>query len=228
MKLNKLIMAGVAALSFLALTVGNVKAVFVPSVTNSVSINATAVAQSGTNNNGTITTVSSTKISVNTKQILQWLALDEFAEGNFPSNSFPKGAQLVLINGNGSDFQVLDKNGNPLVDVNDLLSIDHGDRTVVTAKISDVTGLYSPSASQTRLFDFSYDDGGIDNGVHLRFDVEGQETITLSDSPVKAGAYTQSISVSVSPMVGDGTYQGIPFVITGSLSFSGKQTLGFL
>ena len=229
MNLKKTIITGIAAVSFLALASSNVKAVVSPPFTNSITIKATAVGQGGTNNNGSVTTVSNITVSVSTKQVLAWLAVDENAEAKYGSTTFPTGAQLLLIEqGNDSDFQVVDKNGNFLVDVRDVISLDHGDTTINSAKISDSDGLFSPSGTQMRIFDFDFNDTNIGGGSHVQFYLQGLETKTVTDSSVRSGKYTQSVSVSVPDGAGDGSYLGIPFVISGTISISGKESISIL
>jgi len=176
---KKTIVMGVTLLAFSIMATANLRAA-VTLFTNTVSITATAVSQGTTNDNGRITTVSSVNSSVSTKQLLIWLAQDEHAEGNFiASNNFPAGAVLVLIatsSDNSADFQVLSKDGALLVDVSDILSLDRSSDTIDTAKISDTTGLLSPSGTQTRLLSLTFDDaeliapGGL---VNLQFDLSG-------------------------------------------------------
>src|ERR1700743_3479958 len=66
------------------------------------------------------------KNHITTKTLLQLLAQREFAEGNYPSNSFPSGAKLVFFTNptslTNSYYIAEDKNGTELVDVTDLLT----------------------------------------------------------------------------------------------------------
>jgi hypothetical protein len=83
-----------AVLAFLTLDAGNLRA----DVTNMVSVNATALTQ------GSTTVVLGVEIieppkscAINTGRILEWLALDEYAESNYVASNFPAGAQLVEV-----------------------------------------------------------------------------------------------------------------------------------
>ncbi len=222
---------GVTMLAFSVLAPANLRA-SVTLFTNNVSINATAVSQGTTNDNGRTITVSSVKSSVNTKQLLSWLAQDEHAEGNFvTSNNFPSGSVLVVIassSDNSADFQVLSKNGTFLVDVSDLLSLDRSSATIDTAKISDTTGLLSPSGTQTRLLSLTFDDTeliGPSGLVNLQFDLSGVEVKTVSDSAPRSGTHTESVNAKVTSASGEGFLNEKPFFISGGFSFTGKAVI---
>jgi hypothetical protein len=213
--------------ALLMLTAGRLQASV---ITNSFTINATALVQSTTNDNGKVTTIAAaTKHAVNTKQLLVWLAQDESAEGNYGFPSFPAGAKLVLIvsNDESADFQVWNKSDILLVDVSDILNITHGTNEVVSSKVNDTTGLLDPSAKIWHLIKFSFNDSAIlTGGVGVTFDLVGLEERAVTDSnPNKDGIYTETVSATVDASAGEGTYQGEPFVITGSLDFGEKSTL---
>jgi hypothetical protein len=225
MNLKKIIIAGAAVISFLTLASSSVKAVATPPFTNSVSITATAVVQGSTNTVNGITTISTTNVSINTKQLLAWLAADEFADHAYGSTTFPTGSQLILIvQGDTADFQVVGKSGNFLVDVGNILSVSHGDTQVDSGKVNG--DLFDPSGTQARVFDFYFDDTFLENGADLSFYLQGMETKKITDSKVKSGSYTESVSTTISSGTGDGTLQGTALVVTGTISLSGKETLG--
>lgn len=75
MKLATKIIASTAALGFLTMTAGGLQA---QQATNLVTLTATALVQGTTNNNGTVTTTKApTQVTLNTKQILAFLATAE-------------------------------------------------------------------------------------------------------------------------------------------------------
>ena len=189
-------------------------------VTNLVTITATAEAQGGTNDNGTVTTIKKpTKLTLDTKQILAFLAEDEYAEGEYASTNFPTGAKLVVI---GGDFQVLDKTNNFLVDVSDILSIEKGTNDIVSGKINDSTGLYENSATKVYILRISYDDSGISGGAGLQFYLAGLMRCTVTNTaPNESGFYTETDSDRMDASAGQGHYQDRSFVITGSLTLAG-------
>ncbi len=104
MKLKIKIVAGATVLVFLTFA-ASLRA----QLTNVLSITATVSMQGNPSDNGTVNTTASVKRTINIKQILAWLAQDEFAEGNFTSNSFPPGAQLVYVGIGVEPFQVIDR-----------------------------------------------------------------------------------------------------------------------
>src|SRR5271170_2394572 len=147
MKLKTKIIASAAVLSFMAFAAGSLQA----QVTNVITITATALVQGNSSDNGTVTTTPTpTKHILDTAEILVDLAVDENAEGNYGSTTFPTGAKLVAVpsGGNSPDFQVFDKNSHLLVDVSDILT---GSNTgnfgsdITNGKQNDNTGLSDPT-----------------------------------------------------------------------------------
>ena len=179
--------------------------------------------------NGTVTTTPApVKHSVDTKDILLWLAQDENAETNYGSTTFPSGAKLVTINGNSQDFQVLDKNNNLLVDVSDILSSSNpGNNNIFSGKQNDTNQLAAPTTTSSSLLTITFDDTAIVGGVGVKFFLTGIGTGKTTDTAPNAttGAYTETDSGALSTAAGEGSYQGNPFVCTGTASASGKGTL---
>ena len=228
MKLATKIMAGTAALAFLTLATGSQA-----QVTLTITLSGSVSVQGATNDNGTVTAYASpAKKTFATKDILKNLALDEYAENNFPSNSFPAGAKLVVVTGNNNgEFLVVDKSGtNVLVDVSDIIFAQDGiiGNYIASGKQNDTTGLASPSKTYQHVFTIGYDDSKIPGGggVGFQFYMTGLMTDSTTDTTPNAttGAYTESKSAKMSA-IGEGNYQGQPFVLTGSLNASGKATL---
>jgi hypothetical protein len=192
--------------------------------TNVVSVNLTIESQGSTNTSGGVITVASPKTTaLNIKQLLAWLAVDEYAEGNYPSNSFPGGAYLASITAHTNvDYQVLTKSNAFLVDVSDIIQSSAGSNSVYSGKVKISTGLFSPSKITMRLTTAVYDDSGIVavNGrpvVGLNIFLVGLQTKTVTDStPSKSGAYTETISDQAPSVVGEGVYNGTPVLVTGS------------
>lgn len=224
MKLKTKIIAGAALLAFLTFAAGSLRA---DNVTNVLTINATVMTQGNTNDNGTVTTIAAPiKESVETKQVLEFLAVDENAEGNYPSNSFPTGAKLVVIG--DSDFQVLNKSNKFLVDVSGVLSVqdvNEGTNDMISGKVINETGLADTTLTDLHVLKFIYDDSAVSGGVGLQFYLEGLMTSTVTDTAPKAGKYTETKSNKITSALGEGNFQGTPFVITGSLTADGKATI---
>jgi len=231
MKLTTKIVAGAAALALLTMAVGSLQA----QVTQVLTITATASIQGNSSDNNTITTYASpTKFSVTTKVILGALAVDEHAESNYLAGStFPSGAKLVTINNNNNtnDFQVLDKNGNLLVDVSDILSFNQpGENSIFSGKQNDSTQLASPSTVGSQLLTLSFDDTGIPGGEGVKFFYTGIGTGTTTDTTpnVNTGVYTETDNGSLTSGTGEGTSQGTQLLITGTASATGKGTLTYV
>jgi hypothetical protein len=160
---------------------------------------------------------------LDTKRILEFLAKDEYAEGNYASSNFPAGAKLVVIDG---DFQVLGTSNKFLVDVSDILSVETGANNIVSGKINDSTGLYDNFGTSLCIVRFNYDDSRISGGVGLQFYLAGLMTSIVTDTTTNAsGVYTETDCDSSDFAAGEGNYQGTPFVITGSLTLAGRGTL---
>ena len=200
-------------------------------VTNTLKITATILLQAGTNDNGkAVTTAAPAKLAFDTKQILVFLARDEFAEGNYGATEFPTNATLVAAisgpeTGDKGIFQVLDENGALLVDVSDILSLQQGTNVVVSGKMDDNNSLGDRSVTQQYILAFNYDDSAIKDGVRLKFCLQGLTTRKVADTTNKAGVLTETISSKMAGAMGDGNYRGDPFVINGSLTGGGKIRL---
>lgn len=224
MKLQTCLLACATALACVTSAAGSA----IVSVTNLVSISASALSQGGTNTSHGVSTIASPiSTSINTKQILKWLALDEYAESNYVATNFPAGAQLVVIvtADTNADFQVLNKSNLCLVDVSDIMSADHGSNYVYSGKVKDSTGLYFPDITVLKPAKLVYNDLGITpvdgrSVVGVDFYLGGMETKVVTDGlPNSSHVYTQIISVQVGPCAGEGTYKGTPILVNGNFSY---------
>jgi hypothetical protein len=223
MKLQTKIMANAVILAaFFTLAAGRLHA----QNTNAVTISATIQSQGATNTSGGTTTIAAKTTAINAKQLLAWLAQDEFAEGNFPNTNFPSGAYLAVITTDtNQDYQVLTKSNTFLVDVSDILTGYYGSNSVQSAKIKTATGLYSPSGTVMMLAVLVFDDSAAvpANGptVGLTMFMQGLQTTTIKDtSPNRSGVYTESVSAQTPNASGEGVYKGTPVLVTGSFGYS--------
>lgn len=221
-----------------AMTLQNVPTVqTIPAVTNLFTIFAITELQGGTNDDGTITTIKEPmECTFDTKRILAFLARDKHAAGQYASTNFPACTKLVEIGGN---FQVLDQTNNFLVDVSDILSIEKGSNNIVNGKIFDSTGLYDKSLTELHLLRLNYDDSGISGGAGLQFYLAGLMRGTITDTVsnktghtfefdknwVSANTNTETYCYQMDAAVGEGNYQGRPFVIMGGLAFFGNTPI---
>ncbi|MGZ4962697.1 MAG: hypothetical protein ACXWBP_02740 [Limisphaerales bacterium] len=164
-------------------------------------------------------------VSIN--DLVRRLAQDEFNAGNWPSNSFPRGAKLVVVNGGF----VIVKGTNTLVDVSNVIGIAFGTNTIMSGRQNDTNGLASPTITEIRIARLIFDDVGINPTDGLRFYLQGVLTETITDSALaKNGTFTQTHSVSMPNSAGEGE-SGIgsgderPIIVTGSLSAFGTGRL---
>ena len=191
------------------------------SPTNIIAITATAQLQGITNSGGGVTAIDApTEHAVNTKLLLEWLAEDEYKAGNYSSSTFPSGAQLALV---GADFQILDRHNRFLVDVSNILTCENGINEVVSGRITDRTGLYAPTLTQRYIFKITFNDSSIIGGEGINFYLQGLMTGTTTDMASKPdGKYAESNSNLMPFAMGEGLWQGTPFVISGSLTGAGR------
>jgi hypothetical protein len=230
MKLNSTLIAGAAALAFVAAGASSLQA----QVTNLVAITAIAEPQGDTNvANGLILFNTPTKVAVNTQTILAKLALDKHAQGVFNATNFPSGSKLAMIVSNTSvmAFQVLSKTNSVLADVSDIVSFStNATPFVFSGKINALDYATSrsvvpdPSLTTLLIANISYNDSGIAGGQNLRFYLTGLVKLMDTHTPIgKSGAYSKKITFVMTPLVGAGTNQGDRFVIvSGNLTASGK------
>ena len=228
MKLTSKIIAGTAALAFLTIAAGSLQA----QITNVITFTATVKAQKESTDNGTNTITPAPKaVSVTTKTLLGFLAVDEFAEGKFGSTNFPAGAKLVIITGNGDgEFQVLTSSNTFLVDVSDILFAFEGNNNISSGKQNDYTGLANPTETKLHVLTFGYDDSRVlplnGSTVDLQFHMTGLMTSTKTDTvPNNNTVYMETKSNILTSGVGEGDFQGNPFVITGGLTATGSGKL---
>jgi hypothetical protein len=226
------IITGTVALAVLTFAVGNAQA----QITNVITLTATSQSQQSSSDNGTTTTTPApNKTSITTKLLLGFLAQDEYAEGHYGAATFPAGAKLVVIDStnSGGVFQVLTSSGAFLVDVSDIILAKDGHfgNDITSGKQNDATGVASTTTTDLHVLTIGYDDstnaiapvGGL---VGLQFYLTGLMTSTTTDTkPTSAKVYTETHTSKMAASAGEGIYQGQPFVITGSLSATGKSTL---
>jgi hypothetical protein len=229
MKLNTNLIAGAAVLSLLTFTTGAFAQPVLTS-TNLLTIKATVFAQGNANNNNSDkdTTSIVAKESITTKQLLGWIAQDENVEGNFNAATFPSGATVkVVADGDGDfDVQVFSKAGVLLVDASDLVTISQGSAVVTSGKVNNTTGFDDSAIKELSLATFTFDDSGLGqifNGtVGLTVSLTGVQSTTITDTRVSDGSFKQSITATISSGTGQGTLNGSPFIVTGSVSYSEK------
>jgi hypothetical protein len=223
MKLQKTILLFTAALSALTGVSAQAK-----DIVQTVTISLMTIPQNSGTSTATTTNIPPAKASVHSMpEFLSRLAQDEFAEGNWASNSFPAGAALAVVpsQGNNADFAVI-RGTNILVDVSDIISFGSDNIEIVSGAQNLQTGLASPSTKKVHLGELSFDDSQAPNpNGSLTFTLQGIFTETTVDTAPKNGVYTETRTAKMTSGTGDGTSPSGPFVCTGTVSATGKAAL---
>ena len=202
-------------------------------ILNDVSISAKGILQGSSTNRLGITVTSPLKlVSINTPQILSWLAYDENKNGKYSRTSFPGGSKLVAVvsvtDNTVMAFQVIDKKNNLLVDVSDILSFSMDGRSaanISTGRVSVSSGLASPSASYFYISTLTFDDTAINGGKNIKFYLSGIGNNQINDTvpALRTSIYKETHTFNMSGY-GDGSYLGAPMLISGSCSAFGSAT----
>ncbi len=218
MKLKSLLTALAAAA---ACSLGTLRA----EVPQAVTFMMTTYTQRTNADNGTVTSTGNAWVkSYNTQALLNLLAQDKQAQGQWGATVFPAGSKLMASEG----WLVVDRANNVLADVSDILSVSEGSNEIVSGKQNNATQLASPSLKSMRVVTLTFDDTGIVGGNGLSFYLHGLATKTVADTtPTSAGVYTESQGIKITGAAGEGSWSdGTPFVCSGNVSTSGKQTFG--
>ena len=223
MKLQTQIIAGAAALAFLTGGVAGLQAA--ETVTNPLTITATVRSQGGTNIVHGVTIVTNQIQTLTTKTILGFLARDEFAAGRYSATNFPAGAKLVaIVSTGGDDYQVLDKKNQLLVDVSNIITFSTTSEVYVgRTKSFPVVGVAGdPTEVRWQAATFSYDDSAITGSVGFHYTMVGtmKRTVTYTFPSYTTLFVATSATMAFS---GTGSYQGTPFIVTGTLNAAGAR-----
>jgi hypothetical protein len=187
---------------------------------NFVSVALTLQSQGSFSDDGT-TKIYATPVTrkLSTKDLLNQLARDEFAEENYSAATFPSGARLALADGS---FVVVDSGHQLLVDVSDIVQLTSG-TNILTGRISDTTGLAKDKTTQLILVTLNFDDTFISGGGNLSYSIQGVDTAKTKDLKLIT-SYQETASDSVKNGSGQGQVSGTPFVVNGSISGSRSET----
>lgn len=159
---------------------------------------------------------------VSTKDLLNQLARDKFAQSNYAANFFPSGSRLAL---SGGACVVVDRNGQLLVDVSDILQFSSGTNGILSGRVNDTTGLASRKTTERILVSLAFDDTFIPGGGSLSFFVQGLDTLKTKDSKPAGGFYQEATSDLVKNATGEGQTSGMSFVVSGAIQGSRNATL---
>ena len=217
----------VATLAVFGLTAFTVQAQARLSDVNIVNVALTFQSQGGFADNGTVRTYAQPLTSrMNTRDLLNQLALDKYAESNYAKTFFPPGSKLA-INGTNGALVVVSGNNDLIVDVSDIMSFSSGTNDIVSGRVSNTTGLARPKTTELIYVSLNFDDTFIPPGVvipgpgsygNLKFFISGLDTIKTTDStPGSGGNYHEITSDSVKNGAGEGQSGGAQCVVTGSI-----------
>lgn len=164
--------------------------------------------------------------TINTKNLLDRLALDKQAQQLYNSSSFPNGSKLALAAGK---FVVVRGNNDFIVDVSDIITFTSGTNDILSGTTNNITGLADSKTTELVLVSLNFDDTFITGGSNLHFFAQGIDTVKTQDSqPGNNGNYNERTSDNVKDAAGEGQSGGTPFVITGSIQGNRNVTLNIL
>lgn len=222
--MKQLRVVGSMAVAVCVLAVCNARAVSTAAFTNFVTLSLTQTIQGNTNSVDVTNTsyAKPSRASHNTAGLIQEL-------GGVTSHTFTSAAKLAYIEGGtgATGFAVID--GSTFVSVSNIISLN---TTVSTNKVKSgiqngSTGLSFPTISNVEIIELDYSDIGVGTGT-LAFDLAGVATSTKTDTVPSSttGAYTETFSAKLTG-AGSGVSgtNSVPFIITGTASFSGKGDL---
>jgi hypothetical protein len=168
--------------------------------------------------------------TINTKNLLDRLALDKQVQGLYDKNTFPDGAKLALA---GDHFVVVKNNNDLIVDVSDILTFTSGANDIVSGTVNTTTSLADPNITELIIVNLNFDDTFITNNVgdiissDLTFSVRGLDSVKTNDSTPNQNTnkYKEKTGDKVENAVGEGQSGGTPLVISGGIHGNRKATL---
>lgn len=162
-----------------------------------------------------------------TKELLAALAVDKYAQTNYPANYFPSGSKLALTQEGA--FVVVNRNNELLADVSDILHFSPGISDIVSGSVDNSTGLGSPKRGDLMLVTLNFDDTFITGGSDLSFSIQGVDKLQTRDSkPGGNGNYNENTTDQINNASGEGQSGGKQFIVTGSMHGNGKARLTLL
>ena len=182
---------------------------------NEITVSLTMDVQGSFTDDGT-TRVYSRPVTAkrNTKDLLNQIARDKFAQGQYNANTFPPGAKLGLT---GDQFVVVNAANQLLVDVSDLIQWTRGSNTVLNGRINDTTGLADTKLTVMTFVTLAFDDTFVSGGGNMNYVLTGVDTQTIQDKLVAGNNYQENTSDSVKNAAGEGQTGGTPFIVTGTI-----------
>jgi glutamine cyclotransferase len=187
---------------------------------------------------GIATTPSPQQWTLNTANLLQFLALDKYALGQYPATSFPVGSKIVCIttyyptqtNANNIDYsyKVMSRSNTLIADVSDIISfsIDGRYRTFIdSGRVSAGTLLYAPAGTNDFISTITFDDTWISGGANIKCYLSGvTKNIIINTAPINRD-YKETQITTQAGAFGEGYYRGTEMIITGGFTQSSTNTL---
>ena len=193
-----------------------------PGIPKTLNLTLTVSFQGNGSDDGTTTTIAPPIVFRDTtKTMLYFLAIDEYAGGYWPSNSFPAGSKLAIVDGT---ICVLNQTNGLLLDVSNIFRLEVNTNGLYSGRVNNTTGLGSPTLADQRLVTFVYDNTSILAAWPYQFTLTGVAKSKYTDGPLNLGnlTYAESATHVITGMVGEGWEDGEYFVITGSAKAAGK------
>lgn len=180
--------------------------------TNAVNFSLTAYVQNTSNDNGTIvTTAAPVRRRAATKDLMTYLEQD--------LGPFPQGSQLALvaIGSSGGLFEIVDSHGNFVEDLTGIMDLSVGTNVVFSGKNFSGITTAAPTQKGLTIVRVSFDDTRITGGAGIQFYFQGLLSGTITDRTVQGNIVETQTGTMTG--AGEGTYQNIPMMVSGSMSF---------
>jgi hypothetical protein len=192
-----------------------------------VTLTLTTTYEGNSSDDGTATTILPNEVyKLTTKSLLYYLAQDEYVAGHYPTNSFPVGAKLAIVDGT---FFVVNSTNGLILDVSNILTLKMGKGSLFSGKFSDLTDLASPTGGNKQMVAITYDNTQISGVDDWEFSMKGVLTSKFTDGPLDTinNKFYESASYTISGLVGDGYDVGYYFIVTGSAKGAGKGLVNY-
>ncbi len=167
------------------------------------------------------------KSAITTTSLLPTIAQDEFTAGKYGSTTFPAGAKLVFMSDpfsfTSSSYVVEDKNGNPLVDISNLMTFEPENGVTLVSYVQSLPTEIYKTFSWDYIGIVTFDDTGV--GGTTAFAFSYLVNATMKDTFSK-GTLTESASSKLGAATGTALLNGVPAVITvPAVQLTGKVSI---
>lgn len=164
--------------------------------------------------------------TINTKNLLDRLAVDKQLQGDYGFGTFPPGAKLGVVDGK---VVVVGPDRLLLADVSDIVTFSYGTNALLSGTVNNASGLADPRTAKVSLLRLDFDDTFIPSGGGLVFFVQGFNVTKTKDSKVNdgTGKYLEKTNSKMANAVGEGSSGGTPIVVTGTIKGNGHDVLTY-